>query len=149
MTESPSEGPAAYGLSEVRRLREELANSHAVIETLKSLVPRQHHGHVVRVGNVTLDARMVETRINGVRSHLPFVKFHMLITLSQADGEIVPAAGLLGVSRRDARDANNLVSAHISQLRKFLSEHGADVVILSVRNAGYRLLREQIAENAS
>jgi DNA-binding response OmpR family regulator len=147
--ESVGDGSLAYGPSEVQRLRQELASSHAVIETLKALVPREGQGRLVRVGNVTLDARTVETRINGARPHLSFVKFRMLFTLGQADGKIVPAAGLLAFSRRDARDAHNLVSAHISQLRKFLSHHGADVVILSVRCAGYRLLHERVTENAS
>jgi DNA-binding response OmpR family regulator len=142
MSETAGPGSSPFNLGELRRLREELASSHAIIETLKTLVPRERDGRLVCVGNLTLDVRTVETWIDGARAHLPYLKFQMLLALSRNYGEIVPAARLLGFSSRSARNAKNLVSAHVSQLRKFLSHHGSDLMILSVRRAGYRLSRD-------
>jgi DNA-binding response OmpR family regulator len=140
MEQTAGESSRAYDFAEVRRLREELAKSHAtIIETLKTLVAPEQRGRLIRVGNVTLDARRMAAWIDGARAHLPYVKFHMLLTLSRQDGAIVPIARLLEHSRRETDDANGLAAAHISQLRRFLTSHRANVVIESVRYAGYRL----------
>ena len=139
--QATSESSPVYDFAEVHRLREELARSHtAIIETLKTLLPPDQD-HLIRVGNVTLDALRMAAWIDSTRAHLSYVKFHMLLILSRHDGAIVPHARLLEQSRRETSDANSLAAAHISQLRRFLSYHGADVVIQSVRGVGYRLLR--------
>ena len=144
MKETAGESSLAYNFAEVRRLREELASSHAtILETLKTLAPPEQHEGLICVGNVTLDARRMATWINGARAHLPHMKFHMLLTLGRHSGAIVPIARLLEHSRSETGDAHNLASAHISQLRRFLSQHRADVVIQSVRKAGYRLSRKE------
>ncbi len=141
MEQSASESQQTYDFAEVHRLREDLAKSHtAIIETLKTLLPPSQRDHLIRVGNVTLDALKTAASIDGAQAHLSYVKFHMLLTLSQHDGAIVPHARLLEHCR-ETNEANNLAAAHISQLRRFLSYHGADVVIQSVRGVGYRLLR--------
>ena len=128
-----------YALDEVRRLRAELARSRAVIEAIKTLVPREISDQSIHAGNLRLDSRTMQLWINGVAVRLPALKFHILLSLSQDYGAVVPAARLLRRSHHQYRDAPNLAAAHICQLRKFMARHSADVEILTVHGAGYRL----------
>jgi DNA-binding response OmpR family regulator len=93
---------------------------------------------VMSLGAVTFDARSRSVEVNGVPLELPRRELLVLEILIRRAGRTVSREGLEeAVYGYDDEIASNTMEAHISRLRRRLTERDADIEIHNVRGVGY------------
>lgn len=98
----------------------------------------------LRMGNTALDCAAFRLSTPGGNVMLPNKEFQMMeLLLRCAPGLISAERFLETVWGLDSEAESNVVSVHISRLRKKLAELGTDVEIAAARNAGYYLRRAE------
>lgn len=101
-------------------------------------------GVLLRMGNTVLDCAAFQLSTPGGSIMLPNKEFQMMELLLRCAPGLIPAERFLEtVWGLDSEAESNVVSVHISRLRKKLAELGADVEIAAARNAGYYLRRAE------
>ena len=101
-------------------------------------------GVLLRMGNTVLDCAAFQLSAPGGSIMLPNKEFQMMELLLRCAPGLIPAERFLEtVWGLDSETESNVVSVHISRLRKKLAELGADVEIAAARNAGYYLRRTE------
>ena len=101
-------------------------------------------GVLLRMGNTVLDCAAFQLSAPGGSIMLPNKEFQMMELLLRCAPGLIPAERFLEtVWGLDSETESNVVSVHISRLRKKLAELGADVEIAAARNAGYYLRRAE------
>lgn len=101
-------------------------------------------GVLLRMGNIVLDCAAFQLSAPCGSVMLPNKEFQMLELLLRCAPGLIPAERFLEtVWGLDSETESNVVSVHISRLRKKLAELGADVEIAAARNAGYYLRRAE------
>lgn len=101
-------------------------------------------GVLLHMGNIALDCAAFQLSAPGGSVMLPNKEFQMMELLLRCAPGLVPAERFLEtVWGLDNETESNVVSVHISRLRKKLAELGADVEIAAARNAGYYLRRAE------
>ncbi|WP_127755167.1 response regulator transcription factor [Devosia sp. 1566] len=114
---------------------EMLARLRAVLRRSAVLSP-----DVIRVGNVTFDTQSRQAAVNDVLLPLPRREMLILETLIRRAGRAVTREGLEdAVFNFDDEIASNTLDAHISRLRKRLTQTGASVEIRTLRGVGHLL----------
>lgn len=106
--------------------------------------PEVQQGVLLRMGNTVLDCAAFQLSAPAGSIMLPNKEFQMMeLLLRCAPGLISAERFLETVWGLDSETESNVVSVHISRLRKKLAELGADVEIAAARNAGYYLRRAE------
>lgn len=101
-------------------------------------------GVLLHMGNIALDCAAFQLSAPGGSVMLPNKEFQMMELLLRCAPGLIPAERFLEtVWGLDSETESNVVSVHISRLRKKLAELGADVEIAAARNAGYYLRRAE------
>lgn len=101
-------------------------------------------GVLLRMGNTVLDCAAFQLSAPGGSIMLPNKEFQMMELLLRCAPGLIPAERFLEtVWGLDSETESNVVSVHISRLRKKLAELGADVEIAAAWNAGYYLRRAE------
>lgn len=101
-------------------------------------------GVLLHMGNIALDCAAFQLSAPGGSVMLPNKEFQMMeLLLRCAPGLIQAERFLETVWGLNSETESNVVSVHISRLRKKLAELGADVEIAAARNAGYYLRRAE------
>ena len=101
-------------------------------------------GVLLRMGNTVLDCAAFQLSAPNGSIMLPNKEFQMMELLLRCAPGLIPAERFLEtVWGLDSETESNVVSVHISRLRKKLAELGADVEIAAARNAGYYLRRTE------
>ena len=101
-------------------------------------------GVLLRMGNTVLDCAAFQLSAPNGSIMLPNKEFQMMELLLRCAPGLIPAERFLEtVWGLDSETESNVVSVHISRLRKKLAELGADVEIAAARNAGYYLRRAE------
>ena len=94
----------------------------------------------VVVGSLEFDLAAREAKVKGVTVFLPRRELAVLDALARRAGRVVMREHLeTQVYGFDDEIASNALEAHISRLRKRLSEAGACVILDGVRGVGYML----------
>ncbi len=94
----------------------------------------------VRIGRLEYDLAAREPRIGGTAVALPRRELAILDALMRRAGRVVMRESLEAqVYGFDDEISSNALEAHISRLRKRLSEAGAGVILHGVRGVGYML----------
>lgn len=102
--------------------------------------PTQLAAKRLEVGNLSFDLNQAEVFIDGVRLDLPRKEYLVLESLMRRAGRTVRRSVLEEeVYGSDDEIQSNSLEAHISRLRRKLSEAGALVTIQPVRGVGYFL----------
>jgi two-component system OmpR family response regulator len=102
--------------------------------------PTQLAAKRLEVGNLSFDLNQAEVFIDGVRLDLPRKEYLVLESLMRRTGRTVRRSVLEEeVYGSDDEIQSNALEAHISRLRRKLSEAGALVSIQPVRGVGYFL----------
>jgi DNA-binding response OmpR family regulator len=95
---------------------------------------------VLRVADLSLDARRFEVRRAGVPVLLTAKEFSILEYLMRHAGELVTRTMLLEHCWDDSYDGlSNLVDVHVSRIRRKLEATGGSPLLRSVRGAGFIL----------
>lgn len=120
-------------------INELVARLRAVLRRPTQMTPKR-----LEVGNLSFDLNQAEVFINGKRLDLPRREYLVLESLMRRAGRTV-RRGLLEeeVYGSDDEIQSNSIEAHISRLRRKLSDAGALVSIQPVRGVGYFLKRNQ------
>ena len=101
-------------------------------------------GVLLHMGNIALDCAAFQLSAPGGSVMLPNKEFQMMELLLRCAPGLIPAERFLEtVWGLNSETESNVVSVHISRLRKKLAELGADVEIAAARNAGYYLRRAE------
>jgi DNA-binding winged helix-turn-helix (wHTH) protein len=108
---------------------------------LRVLRKRNEAGLVRRAGPVLLDLAARDGWSEGRRLALHPMEFALLWRLAREPGRVVPRAELLrDVWRIPFDPGTNRVEVHISRLRRKLAAVGADDLVETAREGGYRLV---------
>lgn len=114
---------------------EMLARLRAVLRRSAVIVP-----DLIQFGNLSFDVQSRQAAVDGKFLKLPRREMLILEALIRRGGRAVTREGLVeAVFSFDDEIASNTLEAHISRLRKRLSESGANVEILTLRGVGYLL----------
>lgn len=101
-------------------------------------------GVLLHMGNIALDCAAFQLSAPGGSVMLPNKEFQMMELLLRCAPGLIPTERFLEtVWGLNSETESNVVSVHISRLRKKLAELGADVEIAAARNAGYYLRRAE------
>lgn len=120
-------------LSKPFSIDELLARLRAVMRRNSAIVTQ-----VMSLGAVAFDARSRSVEVNGVPLELPRRELLVLEILLRRAGRTVSREGLEeAVYGFDDEIASNTMEAHISRLRRRLTERDAGVEIHNVRGVGY------------
>ena len=96
--------------------------------------------HLLRLGEITLDTRSYEVRIEGKRVELAWMEFQLLKFLIENGGRIFTRNELLArVWSVNSFGGTRTVDVHIRRLRQKLGLHGS-TYIRTVSNVGYGLV---------
>jgi len=100
------------------------------------------------LGEVTLVPDSRSLRVSGAQVHLTDAEFSILHALLAGAGRVVPREELCRMALgREAAPEDRSLAVHVSNLRRKLSEAGANPVIKAVRGEGYIFCRPEYAEN--
>lgn len=101
-------------------------------------------GVLLHMGNIALDCAAFQLSAPGGSVMLPNKEFQMMELLLRCAPGLISAERFLEIVwGLNSETESNVVSVHISRLRKKLAELGADVEIAAARNAGYYLRRAE------
>lgn len=101
-------------------------------------------GVLLHMGNIALDCAAFQLSAPGGSVMLPNKEFQMMELLLRCAPGLIPTERFLEtVWGLNSETESNVVSVHISRLRKKLAELGASVEIIAARNAGYYLRRAE------
>ena len=117
-----------------------------LVARTKALLRRPGHalGIVLEAGNVVFDTVGREARVNGTPVALARRELAVLEHLLRRLGRVVPKSVLEEkLYGNDQEPESNTIPVHISNLRKRLTEAGANVEIHTVRGIGYLLAEVQ------
>jgi len=96
--------------------------------------------HLIRLGEITLNTRSYEVRIEGIRVELAWMEFQLLKFLMENPGRIFTRDELLAsVWSVNSFGGTRTVDVHIRRLRQKLGLHG-NTYIRTVSNVGYGLV---------
>ena len=94
---------------------------------------------VITVGDLHIDTRSYEVRVDGRPVELARKEFELLLALARRAGEVVTKRDLLGEVWQQAwGGSDRTVDVHLSWLRRKLGEDGARM-LQTVRGVGVRL----------
>ena len=117
-------------------MEELLARIRVLLRRAAASVPAP----TVVVGSLEFDLAAREAKVKGVTVFLPRRELAVLDALARRAGRVVMREHLeTQVYGFDDEIASNALEAHISRLRKRLSEAGACVILDGVRGVGYML----------
>lgn len=103
--------------------------------------PGAYLGTVLESGNVSLDTRTREVRIDGTRVDMPPREVSVLELLLRSDGRIVTRSAIeASLYSLDDEVTPNAIDASLSRLRKRLVAAGADLCIHTSHGIGYILM---------
>ncbi|OCP00009.1 MULTISPECIES: response regulator transcription factor [unclassified Ensifer] len=116
-------------------VEELLARIRALMRRSPDIAPM-----TARIGNLVFDFDGRQARVNDRILDLPRRELLVLETLARRQGRTVQRSTLEeSVYGYDDEIQSNSLDAHVSRLRRKLSETGADVEIHSIRGVGYLL----------
>ncbi len=119
------------------RPREVMARVKAVL--------RRTHAHEplsetpARVGPLEVDPRRTTASVHGATLPLTATEFRLLYHMACAEGRTFSRAELLEAALPESDALERVVDVHLRNLRRKLSEQGADALLQTVRGVGYRL----------
>lgn len=116
-----------------------------LVARVRSVIRRRHRDgeHTIRVGNVTLYPDNFKVEVAGVPVELSRKEFDILHYFMNRAGRLVNKSVLaesVWGDHIDQVDNYDFVYAQMKNLRKKLSESGADIEIKAVYGAGYKLI---------
>lgn len=95
-------------------------------------------GHALTLGNVSLETGGRQAAVAGRMLLLPAREADVLEVLLKRSGRVVSHEALQGQVFGSSQDvASNAIEVYVHRLRRMLSEAGANVVIHTIRGAGY------------
>ncbi|MET0268193.1 MAG: response regulator [Duganella sp.] len=120
--------------------KEVVARTHAV---LRRLQPRVGAGNLLRNGPLTVDiasfkAVIVDRNAQEQDLNLTPTELQLLAIMLRTPFKAFTRSELLAACLPDSDALERVVDTHISNLRRKLSMHGFDNVLLTVRSIGYR-----------
>ncbi len=116
-----------------------LARIHALLRRSEMARPV-----ILTVGDLTLDPHSHRVTRGGVPLSLTAKEYAILETLMRRPGEVVSRSRLAEqIWSSDQIGLDNLIDAHISNLRKKVDTPGAQPLIHTVRGRGFRLAAEE------
>ncbi len=102
--------------------------------------PRHTLGSVLTVGNLAIDTTRLSVSIDGVTVDMTRREVTVLTTLLRGEGRLVSRRALEdAVYSFDAEVTPNAMDAAVSRVRRKLAQHGASVVLTTMRGLGYIL----------
>lgn len=116
------------------------------IARVKALARRNDtfNDSMLTLGNVTLDCNRMTLRAGGNEAQLTNKEFQLMELFLRRPGIVFSTQTLMDtVWGMDSESNVEVVCKHVSLLRKELERIGADIVIGTVRGAGYRLEAEK------
>ena len=116
------------------------------IARVKALARRNDtfNDSMLTLGNVTLDCNRMTLRAGGNEAQLTNKEFQLMELFMRRPGIVFSTQTLMDtVWGMDSESNVEVVCKHVSLLRKELERIGADIVIGTVRGAGYRLEAEK------
>ena len=117
-----------------------------VMARVKAVLRRTHTGHAqvqddapVRVGALEVDPRRTTASVRGAALPLTATEFRLLYHMARAEGRTFSRAELLEAALPESEALERVVDVHLRNLRRKLSEQGAEGLLQTVRGVGYRL----------
>lgn len=128
--------------------RELVARMRAVLRRARADAPAPAQTAPLTLGDVTLVPDSRALRVHGAQVHLTDAEFSILHALLAGAGRVVPREELCRMALgREAAPEDRSLAVHVSNLRRKLSEAGANPVIKAVRGEGYIFCRPEHADN--
>jgi len=115
---------------------------HELLARLRALLRRSHartEADVIEIGDLRVDVGACTAAYAGKPLALGPTEFRLLELLARNAGMTLPRSKILERLREERDGASNVVDVFVSQLRNKLKRCGADHVIETIWNVGYRL----------
>lgn len=115
---------------------------HELLARLRALLRRSHgptEADVITIGDLRVDIGACTATYAGNPLALGPTEFRLLELLARNAGMTLPRSKILERLREERDGASNVVDVFVSQLRNKLKRCGADHLIETIWNVGYRL----------
>ncbi|HEY1975511.1 MAG TPA: response regulator transcription factor [Candidatus Baltobacteraceae bacterium] len=115
---------------------------HELLARLRALLRRSHgreESDVLEIGELRVDVGACAATYAGEPLALGPTEFRLLELLARNAGMTLPRSKILERLREERDGASNVVDVFVSQLRSKLKRSGADHLIETIWNVGYRL----------
>src|SRR6185312_12467196 len=115
---------------------------HELLARLRALLRRSHgpaESNVLQIGDLRVDVGANAASYAGKPLSLGPTEFRLLELLARNAGMTLPRSKILERLREERDGASNVVDVFVSQLRGKLKRLGADHIIETIWNVGYRL----------
>lgn len=115
---------------------------HELLARLRALLRRSHgptESNVLEIGDLRVDVGANTASYAGKPLALGPTEFRLLELLARNAGMTLPRSKILERLREERDGASNVVDVFVSQLRSKLKRLGADHIIETIWNVGYRL----------
>lgn len=115
---------------------------HELLARLRALLRRSHgrtEADVIAIGELRVDVGACTATYAGKTLTLGPTEFRLLELLARNAGMTLPRSKILERLREERDGASNVVDVFVSQLRSKLKRLGADHIIETIWNVGYRL----------